>query len=34
MFKYFYTQKTMTYEKLRTDLVPSSYRVNILRMLS
>jgi len=24
----------MTYEKLRTDLVPSSYRENILRMLS
>jgi len=24
----------MTYEKVRTDLVPSSYRVNILRMLS
>jgi len=23
----------MTYEKIRTDLVPSSYRVNILRML-
>jgi len=24
----------MIYEKLRTDLVPSSYRVNILIMLS
>jgi len=24
----------MTYEKLRTDLVPSSYQENILRMLS
>jgi len=23
----------MTYEKIRTDLVPSLYRVNILRML-
>jgi len=33
MFKYYYTKK-MTYEKLRADLVPSSYRVNILRMLS